>query len=170
MYVRDDTVALWRSRGLFLPLACDVHPAVSHRVLYQRRLEKTHSTGNDGTLSYSPQPTPPLRHRRPIGVSVCSCNPSPLESVGSSPWDTRVLFTTTDFEGFFRPGFFWLVTYIREHSAAFDGRSPRIRVTCAFAPMWMDRARAPSCDSDDPARRCVGLLAEAAVISGATIF
>lgn len=60
MYVRDDTVALRRSRGLFLPLACDVHPAVSHRVLYQRRLEKTHSTGNDGTLSYSPQPTPPL--------------------------------------------------------------------------------------------------------------
>lgn len=51
---------------------------------------------------------------------------------------------------FFAPGF-WLVTYIREHSAAFDGRSPRIRVTCAFAPMWMDRARAPSCDSDDPA-------------------
>lgn len=133
------------------PLACDVHPAVSHRVLYQRRLEKTHSTGNDGTLSYSPQPTPPLsgtedRSAYRYALATLLRWKASAPALGIHAFSSPRL-TSKDF---FAPGF-WLVTYIREHSAAFDGRSPRIRVTCAFAPMWMDRARAPSCDSDDPA-------------------
>lgn len=136
------------------PLACDVHPAVyleSYISVVWRR--PTSPTGwRYDLVTFTTHNPVPLRQKRSIGVSVCSCNLLCWKASAPAPWDKGVpLHHGHDFEGFFRPGFWLVVTYIREQCCAFwRQRSPRIGVTLRLAP----DVDGPSCDSDDPARRC----------------
>lgn len=121
-------------RSDFSPCVRRCPPGRFPRVLYQRRLEKTHITGDDGMTLWRSPHLFPLRQKtdRRIGMLLCNlrCWKASLQPLGY----TRVHFHhTTDFEGFFRPGF--LAGYLHSRAVLLfvEGRdSPRIRVTCVW--------------------------------------
>lgn len=127
-----------RSRGLFLPLRA-MSTRRFPRVLFQRRLENTHSTGMTGPchIHHNPSPHPSQADDR----SAYRCmllQPSPLESVAPALGIHAFTSPRLTSKDFFARDFLAGVTYIREQCCFCVGRSPRIWSNLRFAPMRMD--------------------------------
>lgn len=105
------------------------------RVLVQRRLEKTHITGMTGWPCLHSLYTPYLSGRRDrsayrYALATFSAGKRVAPALGIH---TRSLHHDRLRRIFSPPGFWLVVTYIREQCCFFEGRSPRIRVTLRLA-------------------------------------